>query len=85
MATTKKSAPEKASIELDSKSAFAIHGLIEDGLTASNILTPTPEKENFALSSKKAKIKIDAKTAMQISKVIKKGLVASAILTPVKK
>ena len=84
MATKKKSTPKKASIELDSRSAFAIHGLIRDGLIASNVLSPTAEKQNFALSSKKTKIKIDAKTAMQISNVIKKGLITSGGLSPKK-
>jgi hypothetical protein len=84
MATKKKSSPKKASIELDSKSAFAFHGIIQDGLIASNILTPTAEKKTYSLSSRKAKIKIDAKTAQQISNVIKKGLVSSSVLTPKK-
>lgn len=84
MATKKKSTPKKASIELDSRSAFAFHGLLQEGLTASNVLFPTPEKKNYALSSKKTKIKIDAKAAKHISDVIKKGLISSEALFPKK-
>jgi hypothetical protein len=82
MATKKKSAAKKASIELDSRSAFAFHGLIHDELTSSNILSPLAGQKEFALSSKKSKIKIDAKTALQISNVIKKGLISSGGLSP---
>jgi hypothetical protein len=82
MATKKKSAQKKASIELDSKSAFAFHGLINEGLIASNVLNPLAAQKEFAVSSKKSKIKIDAKTALQISNVIKKGLMSSSGLNP---
>jgi hypothetical protein len=82
MATKKKSAPKKASIELDSKSAIAFHGLIQKGLIASNVLNPLAEHKEIALSSKKSKINIDAKTALQISNVIKKGLLSSSGLNP---
>lgn len=84
MATKKKATQKKASIELDSRSAFAIHGLLQDGLIASNVLNPIVANNEFAISSKKSKIKIDAKTAQQISNVIKKGLMSSSGLNPKK-